>query len=54
MKTKVATFYLLLLFTALLQTSNAQTSALVSVDSNGKLIYTPDNKGNVVTDFSGV
>ena len=54
MKTKVATFYLLLLFTALLQTSNAQTSALVSVDSNGKLIYTPDNKGNVVPDFSGV
>lgn len=32
----------------------AQTSKLVSVDSNGRLIYTPDSKGNVVPDFSGV
>lgn len=39
---------------AYFQTSKAQTSALVSVDSNGKLIYTPDPKGNVVPDFSGV
>jgi hypothetical protein len=54
MKTNIATFYLLLLFTVLLQTSNAQTSALVSVDSNGKILYTSDSKGNVVPDFSGV
>ena len=54
MKTNIAAFYLLLLFTVLLQTSNAQTSALVSVDSNGKILYTSDSKGNVVPDFSGV
>ncbi len=31
-----------------------QTSTLVSVGTNGKLVYTPDSKGNVVPDFSGV
>jgi hypothetical protein len=54
MKNRVVTFYLLLLSTVLLPTSNAQTSALVSIDTNGKLIYTPDPKGNIVPDFSGV
>ena len=34
--------------------SNAQTSRLVSVGTGGKLIYTPDSKGNIVPDFSGV
>ncbi len=31
-----------------------QTSSLVSIGTNGELVYTPDNKGNVVPDFSGV
>lgn len=48
-----ATLSLLFLFMSL-QVLMAQTSELVSVDSNGKLIYTPDPKGNVVPDFSGV
>ena len=34
--------------------SNAQTSTLVSVGPDGKLVYTPDSKGNVVPDFSAV
>ena len=34
--------------------SNAQTSSLVSVGTDGKLVYTPDSKGNVVPDFSAV
>lgn len=33
---------------------SAQTSNLVSVGTNGKLVYTPDSKGNVIPDFSGV
>jgi len=36
------------------QFSIAQTSTLVSVGSNGKLVYTADSKGNKVPDFSGV
>ncbi len=36
------------------QFSEAQTSTLVSVGSNGKLVYTADSKGNKVPDFSGV
>jgi hypothetical protein len=36
------------------QISKAQTSSLVSIDTNGKLVYTPDSKGNIVPDFSGV
>jgi len=32
----------------------AQTSSLVSVGSNGKLVYTADVKGNVIPDYSGV
>ena len=31
-----------------------QTSTLVSVGTNGKLVYTPDAKGNTVPDFSDV
>ena len=34
--------------------SKAQTSALVAIGSNGKLVYTPDNKGNIIPDFSAV
>lgn len=54
MKINFASFCSLLLFTLFFQISNAQTTSLVSVDSNGKLIYTPDSKGNIVPDFSGV
>ena len=43
---------LLMLF--VFQFSDAQTSTLVSVGSNGKLVYTADSKGNKVPDFSGV
>ena len=32
----------------------AQTSTLVSLGSNGKLVYAADSKGNIVPDFSGV
>jgi len=32
----------------------AQTTTLVSVGSNGKLVYAPDAKGNKVPDYSGV
>jgi hypothetical protein len=45
-------FSIFLLF--LFQFSKAQTSTLVSVGSNGKLVYTADSKGNKVPDFSGV
>jgi len=34
--------------------SNAQTSSLVSVGNNGRLVYTADAKGNVIPDFSAV
>jgi hypothetical protein len=33
---------------------NAQTSTLVALGVDGKLVYTPDAKGNKVPDFSGV
>lgn len=45
-------FAILLMF--VFQFSDAQTSTLVSVGSNGKLVYTADSKGNKVPDFSGV
>ena len=35
-------------------TSYAQTTALVSVGTNGHLVYTADAKGNIVPDFSAV
>ena len=37
-----------------LQLINSQTTNLVSIDANGKLTYTADEKGNVIPDFSGV
>lgn len=47
--------YFLLIVIVLLQgITNAQTSSLVSMGSNGNLIYTPDSRGNVIPDFSGV
>lgn len=47
--------YFLLFSIVLLQGVNyAQTSSLVSMGSNGNLVYTPDVRGNVIPDFSGV
>ena len=37
-----------------LQEVKAQTSSLVAVGANGRLVYTADAKGNVVPDFSAV
>ena len=54
MKYKFDSFCSLLLFTIFVQISIAQSTSLISVDTNGKLIYTPDSKGNIVPDFSGV
>lgn len=54
MKINFASFCSLLLITLFFQISIAQTTSLISVDSNGKLIYTPDSKGNIAPDFSGV
>ena len=49
---KLAIPYVLLLMA--FQESIAQISSLVSIGTNGKLVYTPDSKGNIVPDFSGV
>ncbi|MDX9747162.1 MAG: T9SS type A sorting domain-containing protein [Paludibacter sp.] len=48
--------YLLMFLCAgyILQSFQAQTSTLVTVGSDGKLIYTPDAVGSVIPDFSGV
>ncbi len=45
---------LVLLLVFVQGTSYAQTSALVSVGTNGHLVYTADAKGNIVPDFSAV
>jgi len=45
---------ILMLLVVMQGTSYAQTSSLVSVGTNGHLLYTPDAKGNVVPDFSAV
>ena len=48
-------YFLIFLVIVILQgNSHAQTSSLVSVGANGRLVYTPDAKGNVVPDFSAV
>lgn len=54
MKKHPITHLLLLLFIISFQEIMAQTSSLVSIGTNGELVYTPDSKGNVVPDFSGV
>ncbi len=52
---KKSRIYFLLILIVLLQgITNAQTSSLVSMGTNGNLIYTPDSRGNVIPDFSGV
>ena len=45
---------LLLGCTAIAVTSLAQTSSLVRVGSDGRLVYTANSRGDVVPDFSGV
>ena len=45
---------LTLLFVSLQGTSSAQTSSLVAMGNNGRLVYTADVKGNIVPDFSAV
>lgn len=48
-------YFLIFLVIVLLQViTYAQTSSLVSMGSNGNLIYTPDSRGNVIPDFSAV
>lgn len=48
-------YFLIFLIIVLLQANSyAQTSSLVSVGTNGHLVYTADVKGNVVPDFSAV
>lgn len=48
-------YFLVFLIIVLLQgNSNAQTSSLISVGTNGRLVYTADAKGNVIPDFSAV
>lgn len=47
-------YFLLILIVLLQGITYAQTSSLVSMGSNGNLIYTPDSRGNVVPDFSAV
>jgi hypothetical protein len=53
---KTITKYTLLALLAALLSLNAfgQTTSLVSIDTCGHLIYTPDEKGNVLPDFSYV
>jgi hypothetical protein len=48
-------YFLIFLVIVILQgNSHAQTSSLVSIGTNGRLVYTADAKGNVVPDFSAV
>ena len=48
-------YFLIFLVIVILQgNSYAQTSSLVAVGANGRLVYTPDAKGNVIPDFSAV
>jgi hypothetical protein len=54
MKFNFTPYYLTLLVLFIVQITLAQTSSLVALDSNGKLVYTPDSNGNVIPDFSGV
>ena len=48
-------YFIIFLVIVILQgNSHAQTSSLVSIGTNGRLVYTADAKGNVVPDFSAV
>ena len=53
--TKLCSIIILLIcFVGLSQFVLGQTSTLVSLDGNGKLVYQLDEKGNRIPDFSGV
>lgn len=54
MKFNFAIYCSVLLVIVFFYSSKAQTSSLVSVGTNAKLVYVPDSKGNVIPDFSGV
>jgi hypothetical protein len=54
MKKQYLQLLLTIIFVLIQVNSVAQTSSLVSIGSNGRLIYTADLKGNVVPDFSAV
>jgi len=49
-------YYILIFFclVTIFQSIQAQTTTLVSVGTDGKLIYKPDAVGSVIPDFSGV
>jgi hypothetical protein len=47
-------FLSILIIVIVNQQSHGQASSLVSVGSDGKLVYTADSKGNKIPDFSGV
>ena len=48
---KLKLFFIFLLFVHI---AKSQTTSLVSVGADGKLLYTLDSKGNKIPDFSGV
>ena len=54
MKKQYFHVYLIFIFVLIQENNYAQTSSLVSMGSNGNLIYTPDSRGNVIPDFSAV
>ena len=54
MKKQYLQLLLIIIFVLIQVNSVAQTSSLVSMGTNGRLIYTADLKGNVVPDFSAV
>ena len=54
MKKQYLQLLLTIIFVLIQVNSVAQTSSLVSMGANGRLIYTADLKGNVVPDFSAV
>ena len=54
MKKKYFLLFLTIIFVLIQVNSVAQTSSLVSMGTNGRLVYTADVKGNIVPDFSAV
>jgi len=54
MKINFTSYYLTLFVLFVVQLTVAQTSSLVALNSPGNLVYTPDSKGNIIPEFSGV
>jgi hypothetical protein len=50
----IKTLQIIILYILFSQLCIGQTTQLVTIDSTGSLIYTPDEKGNIIPDFSGV